>query len=48
MIWIRDGNELRGLYRPEKNVCMLCAILPIDELWPITNPLDSRKVGRGR
>jgi protein-arginine kinase activator protein McsA len=39
MIWNEDGV---GLWRPEKHVCLQCATLPTDQIWPIENPNDSR------
>lgn len=39
MIWYCDGV---GMYRPEKKVCLDCARLPTDEVWPITSSLDCR------
>lgn len=39
MIWYPDG---KGLYRPEKNLCLVCAKLPTNEIWPITHPNDCR------
>lgn len=49
MIWMcREGGELRGLRRPRKDVCDECALFPVEKLWPITHPLDSRTVKLGK
>ncbi len=43
MIWFQDkSGERRGLYRPEKSLCLDCAQLPTETIWPITDINDSR------
>lgn len=44
MIWYRDKDGTRhGLYRPEKAICLSCAVLPTEIRWPITDENDCRQ-----
>jgi hypothetical protein len=44
MIWMRQKNgELKGLYRPRKDLCLDCTQLPTETVWPVVSPLDCRR-----